>query len=285
MKLALIFALGGSLAMADPAAKCTGLAGSPLKSGVTIESATLVAATTALPELCDVRGTIWPEAKFAVKLPTAWNHRFEMVGNGGTAGTISLSSMEPGLKKGFAAASTDTGHDAAKEPLASFAYPSATNPNGRRKGIDFGYLAVHETAVLAKDIIKAYYGEAPRYSYWVGCSTGGRQGLMEAQRYPEDFNGLVVGAPVLNGTGNNMRLVWNGQAQTGPGEITVEKLPLLATAVYKKCDSVDGLEDGLIDDPRRCAFDPARDLPQVRGRYRRPRLLYRRASGSAAKDL
>jgi hypothetical protein len=260
-KLVCIIALS-KLAFADPTVKCTDLSTTPFGTEVKIESATLVAAAAAMPEHCDVRGTIWPEAKFAVKLPAAWNHRFEMVGNGGTAGTISLASMDPGLRKGFATASTDTGHDAAKEPLASFAYPSATNPNAKRKGIDFGYQAVHETALLAKQIIKGYYGEAPRYSYWVGCSTGGRQGLMEAQRFPEDFDGLVVGAPVLNGTGNNMRLIWNAQAQTGPGDIANEKLPLLADAVYKKCDSVDGLEDGLIDDPRRCAFDPARDLPK-----------------------
>jgi pimeloyl-ACP methyl ester carboxylesterase len=260
-KLALLIALG-KLAFADRTVKCSDLSTTAFGTEVKIESATLVPATATMPEHCDVRGTIWPEAKFAVKLPSAWNHRFEMVGNGGTAGVISLGAMDAGLRKGFATASTDTGHDAAKEPLASFAYPSATNPNGKRKGIDFGYQAVHETVLLAKQIIKAHYGEAPRYSYWVGCSTGGRQGLMEAQRFPEDFDGLVVGAPVLNGTGNNMRLIWNAQAQTGPGDIANEKLPLLADAVYKKCDSVDGLQDGLIDDPRRCAFDPARDLPK-----------------------
>src|SRR5262249_38747651 len=166
--------------------------------------------------------------------------------------------MEAGLRKGFATASTDTGHDAAKEPLATFAKSGPDNPNSDRKVIDFGYQAVHETAVVAKKIIQAYYGEAPRYSYWVGCSTGGRQGLSEAQRFPGDFDGLVVGAPVLNLTGTNMRHIWNAQAvRTGPGAISIEKLPLLADAVYKKCDAVDGLEDGLIDDPRRCPFDPA----------------------------
>jgi feruloyl esterase len=185
-----------------------------------------------------------------------------MVGNGGTAGTISVSAMETGVRKFFAAASTDTGHNAEKEPLASFAKRGPDNPNAERKVIDFGYQAVHETAVVAKKIIQAYYGEAPQHSYWVGCSTGGRQGLSEAQRFPEDFDGLVVGAPALNVTGTNMRVVWNAQAQSGPGQIAVDKLPLLANAVYKKCDSVDGLEDGLIEDPRRCAFDPARDLPK-----------------------
>jgi hypothetical protein len=251
--------LGCGSGLAGPIVKCADLMAISFGPEVKIESATM-----ATPELCDVRGTIWPENKFAVKLPTGWNSRFSMVGNSGPAGFISHGAMDAGLRKGFATASTDTGHDAAKEPLAIFAKPGPNNPNAQRKVIDFGYQAVHETAVLAKKIIQAYYGEAPRYSYWVGCSTGGRQGLSEAQRFPEDFDGLVVGAPVLNLTGTNMRHIWNARAQIGDGAIAAEKLPLLATAVYKKCDSADGLEDGLIDDPRNCAFDPARDLPKCR---------------------
>ena len=243
--------------------KCTDLLGKSFGPEVKIESANVVATTATIPEHCDVRGTIWPEAKFALKLPKDWNHRFLMVGNGGTAGTISFAAMEPGLRRSFAVVSTDTGHDAAKEPGASFAYPGPNNPNAKRKLIDFAYQAVHETAVLAKEIIKTHYGTAPRYSYWQGCSTGGRQGMIEAQRFPEDFDGLIIGAPVLNHTGTVMRHVWNAQATaTGSGAIAGNKLPTLANAVYKKCDGIDGLEDGLIDDPRRCGFDPAVDLPK-----------------------
>ena len=98
-----------------------------------------------------------------------------MVGNGGTAGTISISAVDGAVRKGFASASTDTGHDATKEPLGTFAYVTPENPNGHRKMIDFGYISVHETAVLAKQAIQTYDGAAPKYSYWVGCSTGGRQ--------------------------------------------------------------------------------------------------------------
>jgi Tannase and feruloyl esterase len=242
--------------------KCTDLLTKSFGAEVKLESATVVAATATTPEHCDVRGTIWPEAKFALKLPKEWNQRFIMVGNGGHAGTISFAAMEPGLRRGFAAVSTDTGHDAAKEPGASYAYPGPNNPNAERKRLDFAYLAVHETAVLAKQIIKTHYGAAPRYSYWQGCSTGGRQGLMEAQRYPEDFDGLVVGAPVINNTGTIMRHIWNAQVLTGAGAITRNKLPLLANAVYQKCDSLDGLADDLIDDPRKCKFDPTVDLPK-----------------------
>ena len=257
--LLIVLTLGCSLALADPIVKCSEIAAMSFGSEVKIESA------TPAPENCDVRGTIWPEAKFVLKLPTAWNGRFQMVGNGGTAGVLSFAAVDTGVRKGYATVSTDTGHDAAKEPLATFARRGPDNPNAERKVIDFGYMAVHETAVLAKKIIKAYYGQAPRYSYWVGCSTGGRQGMNEAQRFPEDFDGLVIGAPGLNGTGSNMRRIWNAVAQLGPGAIAVEKLPALAAAVYKKCDGVDGLEDGLIDDPRKCAFDPARDLQRCAG--------------------
>ncbi len=263
MKVFWLFLLFGVAALAsEPAMKCDALRAKSFGDEVKIHSATLVAAKGNLPEHCDVRGVIWPEAGFAIKLPATWNDRFQMVGNGGTAGTISLGALDGALRKGFAAASTDTGHDAAKEPLASFAYVTPENPNGKRKLTDFAYLAVHETAVLAKQVIKVYYGAAPRYSYWVGCSTGGRQGMHEAQRYPEDFDGLVIGAPGLYLTGNVTRRLWVGQSQLGAGAIPVEKLPLLTKLVYDKCDAVDGLKDGVIDDPRRCGFNPSRDVPK-----------------------
>ena len=247
--------------------KCEALAARPFSidskapaEAIKIASASLVAAKGNLPEHCDVRGAIWPEAKFAIKLPTEWNDRFQMVGNGGTAGTISMGAVDGAVRKGFASASTDTGHDAAKEPLATFAWVTPENPHGKRKLTDFAYLSVHETTVLAKRMIQAYYGKAPRYSYWVGCSTGGRQGMQEAQRYPEDFDGLVIGAPGLYLTGNVTRRMWVGQSQVGAGLIVPDKLPALGQAVTAKCDEVDGLKDGLIDDPRRCKFDPSRDL-------------------------
>lgn len=250
-------------------AKCSALAAATFETGgskVKIESATFVAATPQAPAHCDVRGVIAPEAKFAVKLPTNWNNRFYMVGGGGYAGNLSLPQMNPGLQKGYATATTDTGHDAQKEPLGTFAERRADNPNADRKKIDYAYLAVHNTAMLAKQIINAYYGSAPKYSYWVGCSTGGRQGLMEAQRYPADFDGYVIGAPVLKVTGENMRGIWNAQAvATGAGALNHDKMPLIADAVYKKCDGVDGAADGLIADPRKCNFDPLKDLPKCAG--------------------
>ncbi len=217
MKL-LCLMIAGACAAAG-ATKCEALLQGAFGDQVKIQSASLVAAAGDMPEHCDVRGVIWPEAHFMLKLPTQWNNRFQMVGNGGTAGVISVAAVNAAVRKSFAAVSTDTGHDAAKEPLATFAIESPENPNARRKFLDFAWLSVHETAVTAKQITQAYYGSAPRYSYWVGCSTGGRQGLQEAQRFPDDFDGLVVGAPGLYNTGNSMRRIWIGQSQVGPGAI------------------------------------------------------------------
>jgi feruloyl esterase len=259
LPLMAIFWLSAEPAAAQSTA-CADLRSKSFGDQVTIQSAALVAATEALPEHCDVRATIWPEVKFALKLPAGWNERFYMVGNGGTAGVISFEAMDVGVRKGFAAASTDTGHDAEKEPMAVFGRPGPDNPHAKQKIIDFGYRSVHETTVVAKRIIAAYYGRGPRYSYWVGCSTGGRQGLSEAQRYPEDFDGLVVGAPVVDLIGTNLRHAWNALVQAGSASVPPAKLPQLAAAVYGKCDRTDGVEDGLIEDPRACAFDPTADL-------------------------
>ncbi len=255
--------LAGAITVFAQSEKCAALASQSFGAEVKIDAATLIAATPNAPEHCDVRGVIAPEAKFAVKLPTTWNNRFYMVGGGGFVGQLSLPQMNPGLQKGYATATTDTGHDAAKEPLGTFAERRADNPNADRKKLDYAYLAVHNTAVLAKQLIKAYYSDSPKYSYWVGCSTGGRQGLMEAQRYPKDFDGYVIGAPVLKISHEGLRGIWNAQAVSmGAGAVGYDKLPLLAAAVYKKCDDVDGAHDGLIADPRRCRFDPLQDLPE-----------------------
>ena len=284
VRFLIALALAPIASAATPVMKCGDLLAASFGTEVKIDAALVVAATAALPEHCEVRGTIFPEAKFAIKLPTAWNSRFYMVGNAGLAGTIDLKAMDVALRRGFATAGTDTGHDAAKEPGATFARPGPNNPNAERKVADFAYLAVHETATLAKRILKAYYGEAPRYSYWAGCSEGGRQGLIEAQRFPEDFDGYIVGAPVLNLSGTISRHLWNGQALTGPGAIPVEKLPVLASAVYKKCDGVDGLNDGLIDDPRTCLFDPVADLPKCPADVDGP-ACFTKAQGEALRKI
>ena len=225
------------------------------KPCVTIVSATTVEAAHNVPRHCDIRGMILPDIGFAVKLPDDWNGRFLMVGNGGYAGRIRDDDMPAALQKGYATASTDTGHDVRIDPFGTFAY------RNRQKTIDYCFRAVHETAILSKEIIETHYGKPPDYSYFEGFSTGGRQGLMEALRYPEDFDGIIAGCPLLDFSGTQMWGIWNARALEGEGAIPVEKLPALAAAVYKKCDGVDGLVDGVIDDPLQCSFDPGKDVP------------------------
>ena len=225
----------------------------------TIISARLVPAADGVPEHCRVTGLIQPEIRFEVNLPTSWNRRFYMHGNGGFAGETPEFASRPlyratALKQGFATAQTNTGHDAAAEPLATFAA-------SYQKRVDYAFRAVHLTAVEAKRIIAAYYARAAAYSYWDGCSTGGRQGLISAQRFPDDFDGVVAGAPVLNFVDTVTQSLWNGQV-VAEAQLPVAKMKLVADAVYARCDAKDGLKDGIIDDPRRCDFDPARDVAQ-----------------------
>jgi feruloyl esterase len=259
--------LGATRAMECSASafESLGLADEAFGQPVSNLTATMV---TTSPQHCDVRGTLWPEIGFAVMLPTSWNDRLYMVGNGGAAGNVPISAMQGAVRLGYAAVGTDTGHSAAKESSFTFAWVDAggagANPFWEQKLHDFAYRSVHETAVVAKKIANAYYGRPPAFSYWVGCSTGGRQGLMEAQRYPADFDGIVAGAPV-----NKLMTAWMGapaylQPQLPPGSqipSSPDALEALGKAVLAKCDGLDGLVDGLIDDPRKCAFDPDRDLP------------------------
>jgi feruloyl esterase len=151
----------------------------------------------------------------------------------------------------------NSGHDAASEPLGTF----AASP---QKLLDYAYRGVHVTVLTAKRILQAYYDGPLRHSYFDGCSTGGRQGLISAQRFPEDFDGIVVGAPVLDFTGTQVGYVTNQRALAA-APIVPAKLKALADAVYAKCDAADGLSDGLIDDPRRCGFKPATDVPRCAG--------------------
>jgi feruloyl esterase len=224
-----------------------------------IESATLMAASAESPERCRVRGQIMPEIQFEVNLPATWNRRFYMFGNGGYAGESQdalnrVAQRNQAVRQGFVVADTNTGHDAAAEPLGTFAQNS-------QKLLDYGFRSIHMTAVTGKRIAQEYFGTVPTWSYFEGCSTGGRQALILAQRFPADFDGIVAGAPVLNFTGTMMGYAQTTQALS-QSPIPYAKLSLLAARIYALCDEKDGLKDGLIDDPRRCDFRPARDLPK-----------------------
>jgi len=206
-----------------------------------------------LPEFCRVAATLAPSSDSHIEmelwLPAQnWNGKFLAVGNGGWAGNIVINDIATGLSKGYAAASNDTGH---QDAGAEF----ATHPE---KVIDFGYRAMHEMTVRSKAIVQALYHRAPQLSYYQGCSTGGRQGLMEAQRYPDDFDAIVVGAPVNNQVRLNVsQTALQVEMLKDPSRIVPpNKVTLFANAVMTACDANDGVKDNIISDPHACKFDP-----------------------------
>jgi feruloyl esterase len=160
--------------------------------------------------------------------------------------------MGGALKAGYATANTDTGHENSKPDWAF-----GTDEAARQRIVDFGYRAVHEMTVKAKQLIEAYYGNAPKLAYFNGCSTGGRQAMTEAQRYPADFNGILAGSPAMNWSQQMVSHLWVGNATSGDGYIPAAKLPAIQAAAFSACDTLDGLKDGLITDPRKCKYDPS----------------------------
>ena len=242
----------------EPRKSCEAVGSFRAKEIVQINAVT-VPAGAAAPAYCRVTGLLAPEIAFEVSLPAKWNGRFYMIGNGGLAGESMedrgrVSQRNAALAEGFAFAQTNTGHYASKEPSGSFIL---SNP---QKAIDYAWRAVHLTAVTAKAITKDYYGGPVSRAYWNSCSNGGRQGLVEAQRFPEDFDGVVANAPWVDQTGFTLGAMWNQKALSA-APVTPAKLALVADKVMGQCDAIDGLKDGLIDDPRKCHFDPARDVP------------------------
>ena len=240
---------------AIPCAQLRGLTSYELS----VISAAIIPAAANAPEHCRVAVLVAPEIHIEVNLPAAWNSRLYMFGNGGFAGESfeapnRANNRAAGLRKGFATAATDTGHSAASEPGATF----AANP---QKFVDFGFRSLHMTAVVAKLLIGAYFGHPPSRSYYDGCSLGGRQGLILAQRFPDDFDGILAGAPALDQTGSMLSRAWWMQG-LAEAPLRALKLKLLADRIYEQCDAKDGLKDGLIDDPRKCGFRASRDLPR-----------------------
>jgi tannase/feruloyl esterase len=207
-----------------------------------------------LPGFCRVAATVTPtkesDIKVEVWLPlSGWNGKLQAVGNGGWNGTMPHGGLDAALRAGYAAAGTDTGHLGGGGPWMQ----------NREKLIDFGYRAVHEMTARAKAIVDAFYGSAPRYSYFTGCSGGGREALMEAQRYPRDFDGIVAGAPSLNATGRAAFSMWVAASlrKVEGSYIPKDKYGAIHQAALAACDSGDGATDGIIENPRECRFDPA----------------------------
>jgi len=263
MLTALLFAANAVVSI--DAATCESLASLSLPD-TTITSAALVPAgpfttapTPAAPkpqtlqipvEACRVTGVVKPAVNFEVWMPVAgWNGKFQGVGGGGFAGVISYGAMVTALGRGYATASTDTGHNT---PGGSWAL------NRPDLILDYAYRAIHEMTVKSKQIVEVFYGNGPRLSYFVGCSTGGRQGLMEAQRFPADYDGIVAGAPANYFTHLLAGSLWPA-AVTLKDEATrlsPAKFTALNKAALAACDAGDGVTDALINNPLACKFDP-----------------------------
>jgi len=238
---------------------------------VSVVSAQVVPADAEAPEHCQVFALIQPEIRVRINLPMAWNGRLYAIGEGGFGGheaDVPLFGLwqARALRNGFATAFNDTGHDGrVSGPLpVDGDYDASFATNNLETQVDFGFRAAHLTSVFAKQLIEVFYGRKPKYSYFDGCSTGGRQAMVEAQRFPHDFDGIVAGAPPFDMTGLFIQLRQTIGA-LHKINITPDLLELLAKAVYKRCDRLDGLEDGVLRDPRQCDFDPARDLPRCSG--------------------
>lgn len=205
------------------------------------------------PAFCRVLATLRPTADSDIKVEVwmplhGWNGKFRGMGNGGFAGYIAYPGLAAAVRQGYAAASTDTGHSTQGADWAL---------GHSEKIVDYGYRAVHEMTVDAKAIMKAFYGDDAKRSYFASCSNGGRQALMEAQRFPDDYDGIIAGAPANNWvpmlTGGLKFL----QVTDGPGYIPPAKIPAISKAVLAACDAQYGVTDGVLNDPRECHFDPS----------------------------
>lgn len=265
----------GASGYSAPATRTSAAAKCETLSTIRLPNATVTAATVvsggsftppgarqpiaSLPEFCRITGMIKPtptsEIAFETWLPLEkWNQKFSTVGNGGWAGVIAFAQLADQIRRGYASAATNTGHEAGPGldgAKFAFQYPEQL--------LDFASRSEHETTVVAKALVEAFYGEAPKRSYWIGCSTGGKQGLMEAQRFPADYDGIVAGAPANNWTrlmAGTLDMIL-AAAKDSASFLTPPALSALARAAQSACDAADGVTDGVIDDPRNCHFDPA----------------------------
>jgi hypothetical protein len=184
---------------------------------------------------------------------SGWNGKLQGVGNGGFAGQIDFMALGVAVSKGYAATGTDTGHSASPiDARWALGHPE--------KVADFGHRGIHEMTRVAKETIQAFYGKSAQRSYFVGCSDGGREALMEAQRYPADYDGILAGAPANYWTALLSTAASDTQALTADAAsyIPATKIPAISAAVLAACDGLDGVRDGILNDPRQCHFDPAK---------------------------
>jgi feruloyl esterase len=266
-----VVALAGAASMAsrsaDAIAPCASIAALILPSGSITRAEDVnagafappvqitAAALRSLPAFCRITATLRPSTDSEIRIETwlpasAWNGKFQAVGNGAFSGSMNYAALATAVTRGYAAGSTDTGHSGGS---ASF---GLDHPE---KVTDFGWRAVHEMTVASKQIIAAYYQSPVKYSYWNGCSAGGRQGMKEAQRFPADFDGIIAGAPALDWTSRASQAVRIAQRleTSEAGRLLAGDRDRLHRAVVEACDAEDGAKDGLLENPGRCRFDPA----------------------------
>jgi feruloyl esterase len=257
LALAILFAVCPAWAQQS----CEGLASLSIP-GIKITSATSVSAgvftlpagsfpaTLQVPAFCRVAATVGEEVRIELWMPREWNHKLLSVGNGGMAGSISYLPMVKPLNQGYATSSTDTGHQGSSTDgeWALGNYDRIVN---------FADRATHLMAEADKLILKAYYSAQPAHSYFSGCSQGGHEAMIEAQRYPADFDGIIAGDPANNWTHHYIGgHLWVALAMDGDGYIPANKIHIVADAVNNQCDALDGIKDGVLNDPRRCHFNP-----------------------------
>ena len=208
------------------------------------------------PGYCEVTGYVTPAVGFLIRLPlTNWNGKFMEVGCGGTCGFLWTQQCDRPLRKGYACLASDMGH---KGTLGG--NDALWADNNLQAEVDFGYRATHVAALAGKAISERYYRQAPTKSYFMGCSTGGREGMVEAQRFPWDFDGIIAGAPAVNWIFNNLQALWATRVMhdgQGKAVLSAAALQVIHRAALARCDEDDGVKDGIIGNPRACRFDPS----------------------------
>jgi hypothetical protein len=243
---AVLFLPLGVTAAPSGATDCSKLLGLKLKNTVITEAA-VIAAKDDVPEYCRVQGGLETVILFEVALPTkAWNNKFFFVGGAGYNGSV--PELTDALARGYAAAGSDTGH-------RGFHWDASAMYNNPQSQVNYAHRATHLVALLAKEVVKAYYGTPARHSYFCGCSNGGKMALMEVERYRDDFEGVVSGGAVVDRTKAMLMFDWTQRVLLG-SEIPPSKIPAMEKATLATCDAKDGLVDGLIDRPDKCEFDP-----------------------------
>jgi len=233
--------------------------------GTTIVSSKPVPASAqprgpSIPAFCEVQATISPVAGSHIgavyRLPVNWNGKVLGIGGGGFAGNLTIGAAAEGLSRGYAIVQNDLGHESTAALDPKFAITAPGKPNVEAI-VDFGHRATHVATDVGKKLVTSYYGRAPQHSYWQGCSTGGRQGLAEIQRYPADYDGVIAGAPVYTPlVYSNAILRVQAFHKTPGSNLLPEHVPLIQKHVLAACDGKDGIADGIITDPRSCTWDP-----------------------------